>query len=277
MDRRKVYGCISTFDRFVNTGYALMDFIEAFTEIILKPLNRELKITIEGPRMREKNGIFNKAWEDLKKPILEGKVSYIRLYHFDDNLGSLGLYKMPITILITNNLDINPAAASSVEFAIAKWLYEGTSVKDMQEEYVRLLEKLNLELKGLGGFITIDNLFASCDRSPHEAYVGLAYHRASRQFNRYYRGYHWGNILSATHVELLGGAERVAREAPVYKTELLEDGGMFLQLTEDIENVADDDLRRLKYYFMPILPPKTHPTYYKSYEHLRVITDECTD
>ncbi|MHB1418240.1 MAG: hypothetical protein ACYCX4_01430 [Bacillota bacterium] len=205
-----IYGCMPTYDSLAEKGDVIVNFIECFAERIIKTLDKELIIDITGKRLRNKKGYYSQDWEKLKKSIIEGKVTNIFICHWDENLRNKNISPMPLALRITSNLEFNNSdvdcyRASSIEFALSKLLYEGKPIRDYQHIYSELLEYLHLELTGAGGFLTIDNLTASYCFSPHERYIGLSYPKASTQFNRYYRGYHWGNYLSSIHVELLGG------------------------------------------------------------------------
>jgi hypothetical protein len=80
------------------------------------------------------------------------------------------------------------------------------------------------------------------------------------------RGYQWGTYLSAGHISILGGLDRVRAEAPVHRVEVMPGRGgpiVFLQLTPSLDQVSDDDLRRLKQYLHPLLPdPPQEPEAY---------------
>jgi hypothetical protein len=147
-----------------------------------------------------------------------------------------------------------PEEAPLIEFFVTLLLYKTHVPNSVSSAFVSIIETLANSISSAGGFITIDCMRELRAFSAHERYVGLTYMSASRQFDKYFRGYSWGNFLSKKHVELLGGINLIEKEAPVYLVKRLQDGGAFLQLTEDINNVSNDDLRKLKRFFQPILP-----------------------
>jgi len=269
-----------TFKSLPEKGNVLVELIEEFVERVAKPLHKELIMLYEGKRIRPKQYFFNRDnWEKARKMFLEGKVTSFHLCCFEKEIwqSRLEINPMSIDMRIDSNYEY-PGTAGSIEFSVAKWLYGEKTPKYLQQTFVELLEKLYASLGGIGGFVTLDNLSADYALSPHEIHMGIlgGPTLASRQFHRYYRGYFWGNFLNPVHVELLGGLEKVTKEAPGYKIKKLADGGIFLQLTDDIDNVSDDDLRRLKCYLKAILPPK-QTEQDDRYKELRVIEDECKD
>jgi hypothetical protein len=111
------------------------------------------------------------------------------------------------------------------------------------------------ELQGTVGYITVDfvgsNVYGS--ESPYERTIGLSYPWAAKEFTAKSRGYYWGNLLSQTHVDILGGLEKV-KEAPVEIIQTLRNGGVYLQLNHDINHINLDQLRQLKTFLSPLLP-----------------------
>lgn len=103
-----------------------------------------------------------------------------------------------------------------------------------------------------GGLMTFD--FPG-HGSPYEAAHGNA-DRWSQRYHERVRGFYWGNLLGERHLELLGGFDRVSEEAPVFKVEDWSNGAKtraWLQLTDDINNVTDDELRALRDFLKPAL------------------------
>jgi len=270
-----------TFKSLPEKGNVLVELIEEFVERVAKPLHKELIMLYEGKRIRPKQYSFNRDnWEKARKMFLEGRITHFHLCCFEKEIwqSDSDINPMSIDMRIDSGYEY-PGSAGSIEFSVAKWLYGEKTPEYLQYAFVEMLEELYKSLQGVSGFVTLDGISAGYSLSPHEIHMGIlgGYTSVSMQFHRYYRGYFWGNFLNPVHVKLLGGLERVADEAPVYKTKKLADGGMFLQLTNDIDNVTDEDLRRLKCYLRSILPPKQTEQDPRSYYKLRVIEDECTD
>lgn len=269
----KISAGISTFDPLSEKGDLLVDFVEEFLERLGQPLKYKLSYVAEGKRIRPKDTAFTDAnWKKTREKLKNGEIYSLWLVHCDDRLrntpveGPIGLQ---LNIEDYQELYETPL----IYFWISK-LYFGDHIPlEFQQVCVDLLDKLTLGLNSTGGLITLDKA-AGAYCSAHESYIGFEYVRDSMKLKDYFRGYQWGNYLSPIHVISLGGPERVEKEAPVYLTKRFADGGMYLQLTEDIEQVSDDDLRRLKNYFKPILIPKTEDQYHLCYANMRVIEDE---
>jgi len=276
---------MSTYDPLLERGKLLVGLVEEFIERIMKPLNRELKgleFCIEGKRVRPRECWVNeKNWQKFRQLLEDNKLTLFYMGPHYEGAGASPPLNAFIEIRIESKYylyylgDDEPTTASFIGFSVERGLYGERVPQEVQQFYVEALEKLCVSLQGVGGFITVDAIQVNSADSPHESYVGLSYSWASRQFHRYYRGYFWGNFLSPGHVELLGGPEKVTLEAPVYKARRLDDGGMFLQLTPHLDEVTDDDLRKLKTYLTPILPPILRKAALpQEYQHMRVITDE---
>jgi hypothetical protein len=118
------------------------------------------------------------------------------------------------------------------------------------------------------GFITLDYSFEA-----YERWHGLNSLDVSLQSAHMLLGYYWGNVLSAGHVERLGGWERIRDEAPVFRAELVDPERMvvYLQVIEDIEQMSDADLRELKTYLAPLLHPPVPEYRYPGPERYRFV------
>lgn len=81
---------------------------------------------------------------------------------------------------------------------------------------------------------------------------------AERDFRRHLWGHYWGNLLNAEHVKLLGGPDLV-RQAPVAVVRPVGDGGFYLQLTEDVNDVNLERLHQLREFLYPLLPEGSQP------------------
>lgn len=75
-------------------------------------------------------------------------------------------------------------------------------------------------------------------------------------------GAYWGTMLSAAHVETLGGVRRVQAEAPVALAEVLDGGAMYLQATPTPEPITtpgmQEVLPKLEAYLTPVRVPVTY-------------------
>ncbi|AQS08728.1 hypothetical protein CLOBY_08380 [Clostridium saccharobutylicum] len=278
---RDIYGCISTYDSLLTRGLIVIKVIEQFIDKIVKPTNKDLSYVINSGRKKQKYEPSN--WEKTKILINEGKIEKISFIHFDKRMIEAAIqgidcpeaeiYPELINLNIVSNIE-NTKRASLIEFSINKWTCAKDDSQHVCLEYQKLIEMVLDNIECVGGFITLDSMQAYCSFSAHEGYMGLPYLRASEKFDKYFRGYSWGNYLSENHVELLGGIEKIKKEAPVYLVKPLSDDGAYLQLTEMVDEVSDEDLRKLKRYFQPILPKASRMLFPSEAKHRRMIIDE---
>ncbi|TYQ15478.1 UNVERIFIED_CONTAM: hypothetical protein Cloal_1936 [Acetivibrio alkalicellulosi] len=264
LSRISIYGCISTYDSFVGKGQVIIDVIEEFADKIVNPLNKDLIYNLKGKSIKHREYKYDSDdWNSTKLLLLNDRVQKIYMMHIDKDINQ-AIGNNPdseLARMSPNFIGLNfhtdpekPEQASLLEFNVTILLYKGCVPEYVTNTFVRIIEELTSKINSVGGFITIDSMPIYEAFSAHERYIALNYTYASRQFDRYFRGYSWGNFLSYRHVELLGGIEYIEKEAPVYLVKRLPYGGAFLQLTENINNVSDDDLRKLKKFFLPILP-----------------------
>lgn len=130
-----------------------------------------------------------------------------------------------------------------------------------QDTLVDIAKQAFAQLQGVTGYITLDCVGArdGGNESPYEQTLGLSApwaavnrHTNEQLFHKRTRGYFWGNFLSQTHVDILGGEAALA-QAPVMLVERVGDG-YYLQLNKDINAIDLTQLRRLKAFLEPVLP-----------------------
>lgn len=163
--------------------------------------------------------------------------------------------------------------ASVIECSVNTGLLGGSLNAATQQQIVAWSQRAWQQISGIVGLITVDFVSASVagSMSPYERSVGLSYPWAALDFREKLRGYYWGNLLHRQHVELLGGVAQLER-APVALVEPLGADGYYLQLTDNINQLARPSLQQLKAFFTPLLPegfPQT-PAYYQALPDLLV-------
>jgi hypothetical protein len=139
-----------------------------------------------------------------------------------------------------------------------------------QRDFVEVLIAVATELNAVTGYVTLDEAATS---NPYGLWYGVPELKADMGSREALLGYYWGNFLSDSHITALGGWDAVRREAPVYRAEGIDEekGLFYLQLTEDIEDVTDDELRSLEQYLRPVLH-SGHPGYrYPGFERFRLV------
>jgi hypothetical protein len=76
------------------------------------------------------------------------------------------------------------------------------------------------------------------------------YLRYNSELDRWIPRAYWGNILSARHIERLGGEDEIRKRSGCYKVERWGNS-LFLQLTDDIWHVSIEDFKRLDKFLTP--------------------------
>lgn len=129
--------------------------------------------------------------------------------------------------------------------------------KELQRRTVEWLLGSFEDLDGTTGYVTVDFVDAAPGAdSPYERAV--LFIPAERDFRRHLWGYYWGNLLNAEHVKLLGGPDLV-RQAPAALVRPVGNGGFYLQLTEDVNDIDLDRLHQLRAFLQPLLPEGSQP------------------
>jgi hypothetical protein len=139
----------------------------------------------------------------------------------------------------------------------------GTPLRDAEVAAITLVKDGALALRANYGMITLDE--ATGRQTPYETRMGIAFDEGVGSSRDYVRGYYWFNVLSPRHVEVLGGVDAVHKNAPCYSVEDLSDGEspqLCLQLSATLDDVTDQNLRRLRDYLAPVLLPGSPPEPY---------------
>jgi hypothetical protein len=150
--------------------------------------------------------------------------------------------------------------ASHVEADLDRDMLYGKRVpREVQAALVNIAKQAFSQLRGVTGYIALDCIGAGGSASPYEQTIGLSApgaavnrHTNEQLFLKRTRGYFWGNFLSQTHVDILGG-EAMLAQAPVIQVEQVGHG-YYLQLSEDINTIDLTQLRKLKSFLEPVLP-----------------------
>ncbi|MDL2225785.1 hypothetical protein LJC20_06285 [Eubacteriales bacterium OttesenSCG-928-M02] len=74
-------------------------------------------------------------------------------------------------------------------------------------------------------------------------------------FNEKVRGYGFANWLTKGHIKALGGIDKIRQEAPVDFIEVEDEGAVYLQICERMEDITPQRKRQLREYFEPIVYP----------------------
>ena len=176
-------------------------------------------------------------------------------------------FERPDIAKISADCELNRAAC--LECDLDRNMLFGERVPRVaQDKLVNIAKEAFAQLDGATGYITVDCVGAreGGNESPYERTLGLSApwaafnkHKGERLFLKRTRGYFWGNFLSQSHVDILGG-ERMLAQAPVVAVERVGTG-YFLHLTEDINEIDLIQLRKLKAFLEPVLPIAYYDTH----------------
>ena len=159
-------------------------------------------------------------------------------------------------------------------FEIMERFLEKNQIPDWQEFIVELGNDLTLSLDGVCGYITHE-FTGSMSQYDHESpYDRIVRHQPKTytdNLDRLCRGYYWGNFLSKSHIDLLGGIEKL--QPHFYQIIPLENESYYLQLTKDITQVETSELETIRRLFAPILL-KPNPEWVALKNNYYLILDE---
>lgn len=145
--------------------------------------------------------------------------------------------------------------SNEFNFALNERLFENSIPFAIQELFLQQLEKWLKAINGIFGFITYESIAASAGMiSPYENYHGINPYLKPGYYNDI-KGYFWATYLSEAHIKRLGGEEYIVNHAPAFIIKM-EHPGMLLQLTNNINNYSDEQLRSLRTFLFSLLPAK---------------------
>lgn len=128
-------------------------------------------------------------------------------------------------------------------------------VERWQDRVVDLTKGLARQFDAATGYITPED--ASPTESPDERRSDIDPFEVLEHADTMLRGAYWANVLSAAHIERLGGMRRIIAEAPAAVVEDVSGGAaplVYLQLTESVLDVPRDELAKLRAFLRPVLP-----------------------
>lgn len=193
---------------------------------------------------------FCNAFEALK----EGEAYGFQINAYSENLTSYGVRGGDIAAICLS-LDHNRGIA---QFFVG---FHNEFLKNLytQAEIIQLFQELSVEMNAVTGLIeTMDSLWFGINDLPMEREAGIHYVEYCECFSTKLRGYGFANLLTKKHIEIMGGVERIEREAPCAKIRVIKIKGepaIYLQLSENIWQENTDAKIQLKRYLTPLLYP----------------------
>lgn len=138
------------------------------------------------------------------------------------------------------------------DWFINRKIFDTPSSEVLQETVVAMSKQVFVTTNACTGYISYDNYFYGGTDSPYEMVIRCAPGMNMPKCRTQTRGYYWGNFLTDTHLEPIGGLERL-QQLPVHHIEHLPNG-YYVQLSEDMTDIPHPVLEEIAHLFAPILP-----------------------
>jgi hypothetical protein len=290
LERSYFHVNLCTYQDLATLGAPIADFVEMGIHLAQRA-RIPLRVSIERKALglREKKGqpLSERTWDRARQALLDGTYAYLFVFNsaapqsFSAALTG-GLVRFSLTVRSAGLADVlqqrvrgAAAQARIAQFVRASPRFVNLAVavggdgidlseRDTWEGIVRATRDTFQRLDGACGFITLDEFNRiSGDMTPREQARRVYWGTQPDLYQTHLRGAFWANLLSATHVDRLGGFSRVAREAPCYLVEPtlaggadagVQGGGAYLQLSETPSRFSEPRLNALERYLEPVLP-----------------------
>lgn len=137
------------------------------------------------------------------------------------------------------------------------WFIDGEILNNrasvpLQETVAAMSKQIFVATNACTGYISYDNYSSVGSASPYEMVIRCAPGMNMPKCRTQTRGYYWGNFLTGTHLEPIGGLERL-QQVPIHHIEHLPNG-YYMQLSEDMTDIPRPVLEEIAHLFSPILP-----------------------
>ncbi|WP_394613782.1 hypothetical protein JNUCC0626_28250 [Lentzea sp. JNUCC 0626] len=144
----------------------------------------------------------------------------------------------------------DPAFPHQIVVTASRTLFGGWISHAVQGEWLSAFRTGASLVQASGGWITLDRVGV---RTAHEVSVGVGLDESLFMAAELARGPHWATLLGPRQVAALGGVQEVCSTAPCYSVEHLGGGRILLQLTEHLDEVPPDVVRKLAEFLGPVL------------------------
>lgn len=266
---------ITTYKELNTKGKELVSLLEDFFNYFQEYINTELEIDFELMNGRERTmKLNNKNLSKIYELFIQGNVQCLEIsspgdfeypekpsYSEDEILLHLP-HRCKIAIecnlaaTYPPNFSNKSIFPNDFSISLSDQLFDGYIPANIQTKFRLLFQKAVRLLEADTGYITYESkLVRLTMQSSFEDYWGINIYRHPG-FSTRLRGYFWDNYLSEQHIATLGGLKLIKDSAPcdIIEPVIHSDKlGVFLQLTDDINNYSDDQLVRLRKYLWPLL------------------------
>ncbi|WP_434450563.1 hypothetical protein [Lentzea sp. E54] len=144
----------------------------------------------------------------------------------------------------------DPAFPHQIVVAASRSLFGGWISHGVQQDWLSAFRSGASLVRACGGWITLDRVGV---RTAHEVSVGVGLDESLFLAAELARGPHWATLLGPRQVATLGGVQEVLASAPCFAVTDLGGGRILLQLTEHLDEVPPDAVRRLAGFLGPVL------------------------
>ena len=144
----------------------------------------------------------------------------------------------------------DPSFPHQVVVTASRSLFGGWISHAVQQDWLSTFRSGASLVRASGGWITLDRVGV---RTAHEVAVGVGLDESLFMAAELSRGPHWATLLGPRQVAALGGVQQVCSDAPCYSVTDLGGGRILLQLTEHLDDVPPDALRKLAEFLGPVL------------------------
>ncbi|MCG8923897.1 DUF3396 domain-containing protein [Lentzea sp. CC55] len=144
----------------------------------------------------------------------------------------------------------DPAFPHQVVVTASRSLFGGWISHVVQQNWLSAFRSGASLVRASGGWITLDRVGV---RTAHEVAVGVGLDESLFMAAELSRGPHWATLLGPRQVAALGGVQEVCATAPCFSVEHLGGGRVLLQLTEHLDEVPGEAVRKLAEFLGPVL------------------------
>ncbi|MDQ0192261.1 hypothetical protein [Paenibacillus wynnii] len=268
-------------------GEILVKLLQEVFERIVEPYSLHLVIDYDIRKPRSRRLDFNaKNLQKIYDLLLKGEIIelHIRDYYEDPSKHKQFFkvddpedherpkYVLPNFALGLNCRDVDPRFEADQQlglhpysvfsFSLTERLFNGVIPEKVQEQFITLFKKIAIGINATNGFIS----FGSSVGAPRGNTIFEMVYRISpdRHFKLtdFLRGYFWLNLLTSTHISKLGGLDTIKNTAPCSVVEEItidRQPAVILQLTPDINNYNNSNLKQLRDFLVPVLPIPENP------------------
>ena len=241
---------------------SVIEYLNCCKEILFKDKIGEIKnkYTYVSNFGREKTLEYTDiSWKKLKEMLDRKEIKWITFFK---EISGNNYFPLIMTFILSEKFYNSNNRTNVIRFSIDASLMQNYNIKEYYiKNITEFFKTLFIVFDGIYGYVDIvheSGIYATFNTTAFEYINGLEFILNQNRIAKEVRGYFWGNILTAGHIEALGGERKFKKEVPHYLLEKLpmkdEKMAYYIQLDEDIFSFNEEKYLELKDYFKPILP-----------------------